>query len=123
MNVIVVHGSNVNDKENIKKYNLPPQNERGWLGWIKEELEGKGIKCFNPLMTDNWAPKYSEWKEEFEKLEVNENTIEINLIAPKSNIPGDNSINADIARNIPYRIINITEKPIDRVFHFSSSIL
>jgi len=75
MKVIIVHGSNKNDKENIKKYNLSQQNERDWIGWLKEELQKIKINCFNPLMPKNWAPDYNEWKEEFEKIEVDGESI------------------------------------------------
>lgn len=60
MNVIIVHGSNQNDKENIIKYNLPPQNQRHWILWIKKELEKRKNKCETPLMPENWNPKYSK---------------------------------------------------------------
>lgn len=75
MNVIIIHGSNAKDKENIKKYNLPPQNKRDWISWIRSELEKKNIKISTPLMPENWSPDYEKWKKEFEKLYVDENTI------------------------------------------------
>jgi predicted alpha/beta hydrolase family esterase len=74
-NVVIVHGSNEKDKEYMKKYNLSPQNERDWLGWIKDELNERGINCFAPLMPENWDPKYENWKKEFEKYEINENSV------------------------------------------------
>jgi uncharacterized protein len=74
MNCIIVHGSDQNDLEAIKK-GIPPQNKRHWIPWIKNALEGKGIKTDAPLMPKNWAPSYGEWKEVFEKLDVNENTV------------------------------------------------
>ncbi|MEA3414110.1 MAG: hypothetical protein U9Q99_01110 [Nanoarchaeota archaeon] len=67
MKVIIVHGSNPNDRENIIKYNLPPQNKRDWIAWIKKKLEEKNIECINPLMPENWEPVYEKWKQEFEK--------------------------------------------------------
>ena len=73
--VVIVHGSNSKDKENMIEYNLPPQNERDWIGWMKGELLKKGILCVAPLMPENWAPVYSKWKEEFEKIEIGEKDI------------------------------------------------
>ena len=77
MKVVIVHGSNANDRENMIKYNLPPQNERDWIGWMKEELGKKGIECVAPLMPQNWAPVYEKWKEEFEKIKIGEEDIVI----------------------------------------------
>ncbi len=74
-NVVLVHGSNPNDREKMKSGNLLPQNERGWLGWIKKELEERGIDCICPLMPRNWAPTYSEWKEEFEKIKIDGDSV------------------------------------------------
>ncbi len=73
--VIIIHGSNKHDRENIMKYNLLSQNERDWIGWIKEELKKRNIECICPLMPENWAPIYGKWKEEFEKISLEENDI------------------------------------------------
>jgi predicted alpha/beta hydrolase family esterase len=74
-NVIIVHGCNEKDKENIIKYNLPSQNLRHWIPWLKRELEKRGFEVFNPLMPKNWEPSYEEWKKEFERISLNEETI------------------------------------------------
>ncbi|MCK4552831.1 alpha/beta hydrolase [Candidatus Pacearchaeota archaeon] len=75
MNVVIIHGSSSKDRENIKKYGLPPQNERHWLPWIKYELEKKNIQTFTPLMPKNWKEEYEDWKREFEKNEINKDSI------------------------------------------------
>jgi len=74
-NVILVHGCNDKDDENIKKYNLPPQNERGWIYWVGLRLKEKGIKTYAPLMPNSQKPSYQEWKKVFEKLPIDENTV------------------------------------------------
>jgi predicted alpha/beta hydrolase family esterase len=74
MNCIIIHGSNAKDREKIKQ-GFPEQNKRNWIPWIKKELEDKGIKTYTPLMPKNWNPLYKEWKGEFEKLNVDEDTI------------------------------------------------
>lgn len=74
-NVVIVHGANIKDRENIKKYGILPQNERGWFSWVKNELKGKGIRVHNPLMPENWNPDYEKWKEEFEKLDVDADSV------------------------------------------------
>lgn len=72
-NCIIVHGSLVRDKRGDKDY--IPESEGNWIGWLKKRLEDIGIRSYNPQMPESWKPKYEEWKKEFEKLEVNEDTI------------------------------------------------
>jgi len=74
-NVVLVHGANIKDRENVRKYGLAPQNERGWFSWIKSELEKRGADVDNPLMPENWDPDYDKWREEFEKLDVGEDSV------------------------------------------------
>lgn len=74
MNVVIVHGSNSKDREKIKE-GYAPQNKRNWIPWIKEQLEKKGIKCETPLMPENWNPNYQKWKKEFDKINIDENSI------------------------------------------------
>jgi hypothetical protein len=75
MRVIIIHGSNVRDQERMNEEGLPPQNKRHWIPWIKRQLEEKGHEVFTPLMPENWNPKYKDWKKEFEKISVDENTV------------------------------------------------
>ncbi len=46
-----------------------------WMPWAREELKKRGIKTETPLMPAPWAPVYEAFKEKFETLEVNENTV------------------------------------------------
>ena len=66
-NVVVVHGSADNKKDTT--YN------KHWMPWLKKRLEEGGIKAFTPLMPEPWGSDYDSWKKEFEKLEVDENSI------------------------------------------------
>ncbi len=66
-NVVLVHGCA--DDENDKYY------AKHWQPWIKKELEKRGVKVNLPLMPHPWAPVYEEHKKEFEKLDINENSI------------------------------------------------
>nr|PIY94977.1 MAG: hypothetical protein COY67_01655 [Candidatus Komeilibacteria bacterium CG_4_10_14_0_8_um_filter_37_78] len=45
------------------------------MPWIKEQLIAKGIKTETPLMPKPWSPNYEEFKKEFEKYPIDENTI------------------------------------------------
>jgi hypothetical protein len=75
MNCIIIHGCNPKDKIKVEQEGFPPQNERHWFPWLKKELEEKEILTETPLMPKNWKPLYSEWKNELEKLDINEETI------------------------------------------------
>ncbi len=73
MNVIVIHGcpSNVEKAMDEKTRTY----DKHWIPWLKKELVAKGIKVDTPLMPEPWYPDYNKFKEEFEKYEVNEDTI------------------------------------------------
>lgn len=72
-NCIVIHGC-PSDKEKA----MDPETrtyDKHWIPWIKKELISLGIKTEIPLMPNPWLPIYADFKKEFEKYEVNENTI------------------------------------------------
>lgn len=66
-NCIIVHGCPSTNKD--KDYN------KHWMQWAKRNLIDAGLKTETQLMPEPWAPNYEKFKEEFEKYEVNENTI------------------------------------------------
>ncbi len=68
--VIILHGQDSREKKDE-----PPQNVRHWLGWLKNELEKKEIIAVNPLIPKDWEAGYEEWRKEFEKNKIDENTI------------------------------------------------
>ncbi len=72
-NVILIHGC-PSDEEKAKNPETRTYNKQ-WLSWIKEKLEQKNIKVDFPLMPHPWKPSYDEYKKEFEKLDINENSI------------------------------------------------
>lgn len=71
--VIIVHGGPLNtlesDPHELHTY--------WWFPWVKAELERRGIETIVPPMPHPWNPIYAEYKKEFEKLFVDENTIVI----------------------------------------------
>ncbi|MGE0792626.1 MAG: class I tRNA ligase family protein [Candidatus Woesearchaeota archaeon] len=67
----MVHGSNSTEEGSKKS----PENERHWKRWLKNELEKEGIKVSNELYPNDWYPKYNDWKELFEKNNIDENSI------------------------------------------------
>jgi len=72
MNVVIVHGSNIN-KESAEKG--LPENKRHWCFWLQKELEKRGIEVSNKIYPRNWSPIYDDWKEEFEKNKINEESV------------------------------------------------
>ena len=65
-NCIIIHGCSSPEDKTYNKH---------WMPWTKNELNKKGIPTETPLMPEPWAPVYKNFKKEFEKLEVNENSI------------------------------------------------
>jgi predicted alpha/beta hydrolase family esterase len=45
------------------------------MPWLKKVLTDRGINTETPLMPSPWTPVYEDFKEEFEKCQVNEDTI------------------------------------------------
>lgn len=72
MNVIIVHGSNSSEEEAKKG---KPENKRHWMPWLKKILEKDDIDVSNKLYPRDWNPHYTDWKKEFEKNKIDENSI------------------------------------------------
>lgn len=70
-NCIIIHGG-PGDEEPIIDHQM---GEMHWMGWAKEKLNSLGINTVNPPMPDPWNPCYEDYKQEFEKYPVDENTI------------------------------------------------
>lgn len=72
-NCIIIHGC----PSDMEKARNPETRtyDKHWIPWIKEQLISNLIKTETPLMPEPWAPDYYQFKEEFDKLEVNEESI------------------------------------------------
>jgi len=73
MKCIIIHGcpskaENETD-EKTRTY------DKHWIPWTKKQLIKRGIEVQAPIMPEPWQPDYNKFKSEFEKLEVNENTV------------------------------------------------
>lgn len=69
----MIHGC-PNDKEKA----LDPEKrtyDKHWMPWLKKELVSRGIEVKAPLMPEPWYPNYENFKQEFEKHDVTEDTI------------------------------------------------
>lgn len=49
--------------------------EKRWMNWLADELSKRGFQAIAPDMPTSWHPLYQEWKKEFEKYPVTENTV------------------------------------------------
>ena len=73
LNCIIIHGC-----PSSKEKELNPETrtyDKHWIPWVKKELEERGIETEVPLMPNPWEPVYEDFKKEFEKYSVSENTI------------------------------------------------
>lgn len=72
LNCIIIHGcpSKKEDLIDIRK-----EDAKHWIPWIRKELMSREIKTETPLMSEPWKRDYNKWKVEFEKNNINENTI------------------------------------------------
>jgi len=70
---IIIHGCPLGtdqDRDPEKRtYN------KHWMPWLKERLIARGVETETPLMPSPWQPDYQQFKIEFEKLDVNEQTV------------------------------------------------
>lgn len=70
---IIIHGC-PSDEE--KAMNPEARTyDKHWIPWTKNQLIAKNIKTETPLMPSPWQPEYEKFKNEFEKYDVDENTI------------------------------------------------
>ena len=70
---IIIHGCPSNAEKDMNEETRT--YDKHWIPSTKKELENKGIKTITPIMPEPWQPVYEKFKEEFEKLDVNEKTI------------------------------------------------
>lgn len=73
VNCIIVHGcpSNAEKAMNEKTRTY----DKHWIPWLKKQLEKRDIKVLTPLMPTPWEPKYEKWKEIFDRLPLDRNSI------------------------------------------------
>ena len=77
-NVVLLHGRWPEKINNTLIVDTPlcnPNNEGNWMGWTKKCLEEKGYSVTCPIIKDAWKARYEEWKDQLDKVDINENTI------------------------------------------------
>jgi predicted alpha/beta hydrolase family esterase len=72
---IIIHGMPPEDGYIKKDGSINLASEYSWLPWIKKELLKANILAETPEMPRPYLPNYQAWKKEFERFNINENTI------------------------------------------------
>lgn len=72
-NAILIHGTC--DSEEYFNDEYPSLSNSHWFPWLQKQLLIKGIFTQTPEMRDAYDPDYNKWKKEFERFDVNENSI------------------------------------------------
>ena len=72
-NALIIPGTCSEDEYFSDKY--PSLSNSHWLPWLQKQLLTKNIFTQTPEMPEAYKPDYKKWSEEFDKYEVNENTI------------------------------------------------
>ncbi|MCL5783915.1 MAG: alpha/beta hydrolase [Patescibacteria group bacterium] len=70
---LLIHGTC--DKEEYFSDNYPSLSNSHWFPWLQKQLLIKGIFTQTPEMPEAYQPNYESWKKEFERFNVNEETI------------------------------------------------
>jgi predicted alpha/beta hydrolase family esterase len=71
-NIIIIHGCPSRREHLI---DIRKDNAKHWIPWVRMELEKLDLSVSTPLMPTPWDRNYLDWKKEFEKELVNENTV------------------------------------------------
>lgn len=72
-NAILVHGMPSKEEYFSDKY--PSVSNSHWFPWLQKQLLIRNIITQTPEIPDSYKPEYRKWKKEFERFDVNEDTI------------------------------------------------
>lgn len=67
-NVIIIHGCSSTPNDGTE---FDPEH---WISWIRDTLIARGVPAATPQMPTSWLPDYEQWKAEFEKQDINDET-------------------------------------------------
>ncbi len=73
MNAIILHGTP--DKEEYYSLKYPAQSNSHWIPWLQKQLQVKDIFTQTPEMPMSFRPDYDVWKKEFERYDINSDTV------------------------------------------------
>lgn len=72
-NAIVLHGRP--GKEEYYDLNQASASNAHWLAWLQNALLANNIHCYNPEVPLAFDPQYELWRKEFERGDINQDTI------------------------------------------------
>lgn len=72
-NALLIHGTCDKDEYFDDKY--PSLSNSHWFPWLQKQLLIKGVHTDTPEMPEAYIPQYDKWKAEFERFDVDEDTI------------------------------------------------
>ncbi|PIP34696.1 hypothetical protein COX21_01515 [Candidatus Falkowbacteria bacterium CG23_combo_of_CG06-09_8_20_14_all_41_10] len=72
-NAVIIHGICDEDEYFSDKY--PSLSNSHWLPWLQKQLLMKNILTQTPEMPEAYKPEYDKWVKEFERYEVNKDTV------------------------------------------------
>src|SRR5258706_5589272 len=72
-NAILIHG--ICDKEEYFDDRSPSLSNSHWFPWLQKQLLIKCIHTETPEMPDAYTPNYEKWRNEFERFEINSETM------------------------------------------------
>jgi len=70
---VILHG--LPSDEEYHDFEGDSQSNDHWLPWLQQQLCARDILTQTPEMPNAYDPKYEEWKEEFERQVVDEDTL------------------------------------------------
>lgn len=72
-NAVIVHGSPTHEEYYDENY--PSCSNSHWVPWLQKQLLIRNIPAATPEMPDAWNPQYPIWQREFERFDINDETI------------------------------------------------
>ena len=72
-NAIIVHGTC--DKDEYYNDQYPSLSNSHWLPWLQKQLLINDIFTQTPEMPEAYSPDYEKWSREFERFDINNETV------------------------------------------------
>ena len=70
---IILHGAP--SKEEYYDANCPSASNHHWIPWLQKQLLVRDIVAFTPEVPFSFDPQYDVWRREFERYDINTDTI------------------------------------------------
>lgn len=74
-NAIIVHGKPGRKEQLWRERTNNPNSKAHWLGWVKEQLDKKGVNTENPEMPKPYFPQWESWSKMIDKSLITRETV------------------------------------------------